>query len=322
MNILAWLIFIPLQLVWIPIQIVASAWVAYKQLLVSKRLGVSQTAIEIFNGRWMMTLFALRDDPAVLKLGKALPNTSVNGLFITLFPFWVKWKLSGQHLFPRLPKPSKAGLADLVPARTVCFDSVLDRRLPQVQQFVMLGAGYDTRAYRSVHGARVFEVDQQVVQAHKLSCINAAGIAHDHVTFVSIDFSREKVLDRLTESGFDSRLPTVFLWEGVTLYLSEEAVRATIGELRDGCAPGSVVVADFYGDRVMKRAKSAAATKLLELTGETVAFGFSFATEWEEELRSFVESEGCAVGESFFLGRSHKQGPFVVVAELLLGDEQ
>ena len=254
MNILAWLIFIPLQLIWIPIQIVASMWVAYKQLLVSKRLGVSQTAIEIFNGRWMMAHFAMRDDPAVLKLGKALPNTSVNGLFITLLPFWVKWKLSGQHLFPRLPEPSKAGLADLVPARTVCFDSVLDRRLPQVQQFVMLGAGYDTRAYRSVHGARVFEVDQPVVQAHKLSCIKAAGIAHDHVTFVSIDFSREKVLDKLTEAGFDASLPTVFLWEGVTLYLSEEAVRAALGELRDGCAPGSVVVADFYGDRVMKRA--------------------------------------------------------------------
>lgn len=313
---MAWLIFIPLQLAWVPIQIAASMWVAYKQLLVSRRLGVSQTAIEIFNGRWTMVIFGMRDDDVALKLGAVLPNTSVSGLFVTLFPFWVKWKLSGTHLFPRIPEPSKEGVADMVPARTKYFDQVIDRTLPTVQQFVLLGAGYDTRAYRDLHGARVFEVDQGSVQQHKLKCIKAAGIPHDHVTHVCVDFSSEKVLDKLAEAGFDASQPALFLWEGVTLYLSEDAVRASMRELFDGCAAGSVLLADFYGDRVLQRAKSPVATKLLGLTGETVDFGFSFAKDWESELRTFTESERYSLGEVFFMGSSHKQGPYMVVAEL------
>ena len=133
-----------------------------------------------------------------------LPNTSVNGLFLTLFPFWVKWTLSGSHLFPRVPAPGKESIADLVTARTLYFDQVIDRTLPIVKQFVLLGAGYDTRAYRELHGTRVFEVDQSAVQQHKLKCIKEADIAHDHVTFVSVDFSQETVFEKLVGSGFDA----------------------------------------------------------------------------------------------------------------------
>lgn len=322
LKLMSWMIFIPLQLLWIPVQIVASIWVAYKQLLVSKRLGVSQTAIEVFNGRWTMSHFAMRDDPAVLKLGPVLPNTSVNGLFLTLLPFWVKWKLSDRLLFPRIPVPGRESIADLVTARTIYFDQVIDRTLPLVKQFVLLGAGYDTRAHRELHGTRVFEVDQPVVQQHKLKCIQEADIAHDHVTFVSIDFSQETIFEKLVDSGFDASLPTLFLWEGVTLYLDEQAVRSTLRELSSRAAAGSVLVADFYGARVIKTAQSLAAKKILELTGETIKFGFSFDQGWENELRGFVESEEWQLGETFFMGSSHKRGPYVVVAELLLGGEQ
>ena len=316
MNALSWLVFLPLQLIWVPNQTAASLWVAYKQLLVSRRLGVSQTAIEVFNGRWTMAMFDMRDDPATLILGSVLPNTSVRGLFVALFPFWAKWKVSGEHLFPRIPKPGKESIADLVIARTVYFDQIIDRTLPDVEQFVMLGAGYDTRAYRALHGATVFEVDQPVVQQHKRQCLKAAGIRHDHVTFVSIDFSQDTLLEKLRDAGFDASLPTLFLWEGVTLYLHETAVRDTMRELRTQCAPGSVLLADFYGDRFMRRAQSAAATKLLELTAETVHFGFSFAQEWAEELETFVASERYTLGDTHFMGSDHRQGPYMVVAEL------
>lgn len=71
------------------------ALTGYRQLWVSKRLGVSQTAIEIINGRWTMHIFGMRNDPATAELMSVLPNTSVVGLWLTLFPLWVQFKLSG-----------------------------------------------------------------------------------------------------------------------------------------------------------------------------------------------------------------------------------
>ncbi len=68
-NILALIAFIILQILFIPLAIIGAVWVGYKQLVVSKKLGVSQTAIEIINGRWTMHIFGLREDPAAAKLG-------------------------------------------------------------------------------------------------------------------------------------------------------------------------------------------------------------------------------------------------------------
>jgi len=92
MSLLAYLIYLPLQIVWLPISLLGGLWVAYKQLVVSKRLGVSQTAVEILNGRWSMDVFGLRADPVTRKLARVLPNNSTIGLFLTLFPLFAQMK--------------------------------------------------------------------------------------------------------------------------------------------------------------------------------------------------------------------------------------
>ena len=80
--------------------------VAYRQMGVSKKLGISQTAIEILNGRWTMHVFGIRVDEASAKLAAALPNTSVIGLWLALFPLWLKHKMSGRpFLYPKIPEP-------------------------------------------------------------------------------------------------------------------------------------------------------------------------------------------------------------------------
>ena len=89
MKILSYLVFIPLQIVMVPFAIVGLVLTAYKQIIVSKRLGVSQTAIEIINGRWTMHIFGLRRDDETAALMKVLPNTSTLGLWFVLFPLWV-----------------------------------------------------------------------------------------------------------------------------------------------------------------------------------------------------------------------------------------
>ena len=119
-------------------------------------------------------------------------------------------------------------------------------------------------------------------------------------------------------AGYDPAVRTVFLWEGVTLYLSEEAVRKNMQAVRDHAAPGSVLLADLYAERMIQLGPSQAVSSTLEITGETLSFGLPFASEHETVLRDFVQSESLTMGEAFFLGSAGDKGPFSVVVEMVV----
>ena len=319
MSVLSLILYIPLQIAFIPFAILGFVLVAYKQLVISKKLGVPQSAIEILNGRWTMHIFGIRSDRASAELAATLPNTSVIGLWLFLLPLWVKFKVSGTHfLYPRLPEPGSENLVDLVTARTLYFDRIIDRVIAQVDQFVVMGAGYDMRAYGGFHrdGVTFFEIDRAGMQQHKRASLNEAGISCGHVRFVEVDFSTENAFTKLLEAGYDPGRKTLFLWEGVTLYLSEADVRKTVRDVRNNTAPGSVLLADMYADRIIEYFRRAAAGKVLEYAQEGVDFSLDFASNHVEKLSSFVESESMSMGETFFLGSKGKKGPFVVVAEM------
>jgi hypothetical protein len=77
-----------------------------------------------------MHIFFMRDDYASARLASALPNTSLFGLWLYLFPLWVKFRISGKYFFyPRKPEPSSETLTDFIVARTFYFDSVIDREI-------------------------------------------------------------------------------------------------------------------------------------------------------------------------------------------------
>ena len=215
--------------------------VAYRQMVVSRRLGTSQTAIEVINGRWTMDWFGIRPDPASAQLARVLPNTSLLGLRLCLLPLWLKYKLSGTYFaYPRLPPPGGAEtVADLFVARTLYFGRILERVLPEVEQFVLLGAGYDTRAYGPLmsDGVACFELDHPRVQELKRSNLGEAGIDASRVTFVPVDFGRDDAFEKLAASGYDPGRKTAFLWEGVTLYLGEDDVRKTLRGVRAHASP-------------------------------------------------------------------------------------
>ena len=118
-------------------------------------------------------------------------------------------------------------LSDLVLARTLYFDRLIESAIDSIDQFVFLGAGYDTRTYREVNQRKVtfFELDQPDVQAHKLETLANSNRSCYHVYFVSVDFTRDSIFEKLTETGYDPAKKTLFLWEGVPLYLLETVVR-------------------------------------------------------------------------------------------------
>jgi methyltransferase (TIGR00027 family) len=318
-SLLSLVLYVALQIAFIPLALLGIFMVAYRQMVVSKRLGVSQTAIEVLNGRWTMHVFGIRVDEACAKLAATIPNTSVTGLWLALFPLWLKFKISGKlFLYPRVPQAGAESLGELVVSRTLYFDRVIERVIGEVDQFVVMGAGYDTRAYGPLHreGVAFFELDQTTVQQHKRDALTEAGIPSEHVRFVSVDFSIENAFDKLSDVGFDQTKRTLFLWEGVTLYLSESDVRKTMQDVRNHAPTGSVLLADIYADRFVNMGKRSAVQKTLDYTNEGLGFSLPLATNYQQVLSEFVGSESMSVGETHFMGSASDKGPFMVVVEM------
>lgn len=117
-----------------------------------------------------------------------------------------------------------------------------------VRQYVILGAGLDSFAYRNPFAAlRVFEVDHPATQAWKRERVAAAGIVPPpSLTFVPIDFERETIAAALAAQGFDASAPTIVSWLGVTVYLTRDAVVRTLAWAAT-LAPGSGIVFTYVG---------------------------------------------------------------------------
>ena len=138
-----------------------------------------------------------------------------------------------------------------------------------VRQYVILGAGLDTFAYRNPYperALRVFEVDHPATQAWKRARLEEAGISLPvDLTFAPVDFERQTLADGLQDSGYDPRLSAFFSWLGVTPYLTTEAVMTMLrfialapagsGVVFDYMIPASLLPTDqlFIFDALVKR---------------------------------------------------------------------
>jgi methyltransferase (TIGR00027 family) len=131
-------------------------------------------------------------------------------------------------------------------ARTKYIDACFLAELAAgIRCVVLLGAGFDTRAYRfaaKLREARVFEVDHPATGAEKQRRVRRAlGAAPPHVTYVPVDFTKEKVEERLSAAGYDPSRPTLFIWEGVSPYLDAAAVDATLAMVAKAAKRSSIV---------------------------------------------------------------------------------
>jgi methyltransferase (TIGR00027 family) len=114
-------------------------------------------------------------------------------------------------------------------------------------QYVILGAGLDSFACRSELAGRlrVFEVDHPATQQRKRALMAAAGLAEPPtLTWVPVDFETDELIAALTAAGLDPAAPAFVSWLGVTMYLTAEAIGATLTSL-SRLAPGSELVTDY-----------------------------------------------------------------------------
>jgi len=158
-----------------------------------------------------------------------------------------------------------------------------------VRQYVVLGAGLDTFAYRNPHaGLRVFEVDHPATQDWKRHQLHAAGIAiPPSLTFVPVDFERQTLADRLWQSGLKADEAAFFSWLGVTPYLTREACMLTLGVIAK--MPAGGVVFDFAVDRELlnpgQRIAFDSLSKRVARYGEPFQLFFD-PSKLQEELKS------------------------------------
>ena len=143
-------------------------------------------------------------------------------------------KLMGHKLNAWLSEKLAPGFHEHLIARTKFIDELIQKSAVNgTEQYVILGAGYDSRAHRLElpSSLKIFEVDQPEVSDNKLAKLPKELPNSDNVTYVNIDFSYQSLTEQLIGAGFDQKKSTIFTLEGVSQYITKEAVSSTIKEL-------------------------------------------------------------------------------------------
>jgi len=140
-------------------------------------------------------------------------------------------------------------MADLIALRTAAIDrAVRDAIAGGATQLVILGAGYDGRAWRmpELAGVKVFEVDHPATQGDKRKHLAELPPAPGVVNFVSMNFEQESLGTVLERAGHNRSSPTCWIWEGVVMYLTRDVMRTTLSGIGGRSAPGSTLIVNYH----------------------------------------------------------------------------
>jgi len=181
-------------------------------------------------------------------------------------------------------------MADLIALRTTAIDTAIRNAIASgATQLVILGAGYDGRAWRlsELAGVKVFEVDHPATQGEKRARVAELPPAIGTVSFVSIDFERESLGSVLERAGHDRSSPTCWIWEGVVMYLTREAMRSTLAGIADRSASGSTLIVNYHSAH-----RRFLASLMFRLIGEPQISAWT-----REEMAADLRAAGFTVSE-------------------------
>jgi methyltransferase (TIGR00027 family) len=186
------------------------------------------------------------------------------------------------------------GVNGFLAARDRYIDDTLQEFLDEgIDQLVILGAGYDSRAYRfNLTGVKTFEVDHPATQEDKLAKVQAVfGKIPEQVIYVPVDFNTQSLEEQLLQCGYNPPLKTFFVWQGVTMYLNRNAVDTTLDFVVQHSGPGSAIVFDYVYqsllDGIQKQNEIDNMRRYRFMTGEGLTFGIP-----EGMISSFLEERG------------------------------
>jgi methyltransferase (TIGR00027 family) len=202
----------------------------------------------------------------------------------------------------KLEKPYSTAMRAFLIARSRFAEDHLAQAVANgVKQYVLLGAGLDTFAYRNPYPElRVFEIDHPATQQWKRELLQRGNITiPGNLTYAPVDFERQLLSEELQNAGFDSTAPTFFSWLGVIPYLTLAAFRATVSFLAER-PTGSGLVFDYGQPREvlppLEQLSRDSLASRVQLAGEPFQLFFTPETA-AAELSAFSRIEDIGVTE-------------------------
>jgi len=222
-------------------------------------------------------------------------------------------KVMGHKLNVWLSGKLAPGFHEHIISRTLFIDELITNNAANgVEQYVILGAGYDSRAHRLdlPSSLRIFEVDQTEVQTRKRSKIPKELPNSENVTYVSVDFSNQSLSKQLLAEGFDQSKSTIFTLEGVSQYITKDALTSTIMEIASLTEDTNSTFFISYVDELLLKdpiacfgkgyPKPAKKAKLItDLSAKVGEAWVSFYNE--KELESLLSENGFSIKQNMTL---------------------
>ena len=315
--------FILLQVIFIPFAVIGIVDGLYKEVIHTKKYGISFTAVQALQYRWIMHYFESRPDDLSIRFIKKFPCESHFGLWTTLGPLILAQKLTGfKTKLSNLKEPGYETIISTPGRRLIMFDDIMKTHIDNVDQIVMPGSGFDLMTLTHTYGkkVKVYELDQVNTLNLKVDTLDKAGISHDWITYIPVDFSKEQWDELLINAGFDKTKKTLFIWQSVSLYLTEEQVVETIKKMSELSAPGSIVAQDFYSAAFVsgKTSKTAKKTEsMMSKNGEPWVFGLDMSNNPNEAVSLFLSKCGLEMTNILQFGEKIKVTPFYCIVEAI-----
>jgi len=186
-----------------------------------------------------------------------------------------------------------------VSARTRFFDELFTQAVRKhIPQIVFLGAGYDTRAIRFrkvLNGTEIFELDVPGTQNEKRKVLRKNRISiPENLHFVPINFETDNLKQVLFRAGYDPRKESLFIWEGVSMYLGDKAVDQTLTLIKANSGPGSTIAFDYLYKSVIRSECNYYGAKELSQIVKDAGEAFSFGIE-EGQIEAFLAERGITL---------------------------
>ena len=222
-------------------------------------------------------------------------------------------KFMGHRLNVWLAQKLVPGFHEHLISRTRFIDDLVKKNSASgVEQYVILGAGYDSRAHRLElpSSLRIFEVDQPEVQARKRSKLPKELPNLENITYVAVDFSHQSLTEQLMDAGFDQSKSTVFTLEGVSQYITKEAFDSMIKEMAALTQKANSIFFVSYASELLNKNPEACFGKgypNAEKRAKLITYGSAKVGEpWisfygAEEIESVLSQNGYSIKENVTL---------------------
>ena len=203
-------------------------------------------------------------------------------------------KLMGHRLSVWLGNKIIPGMHEHLISRTRYIDDLIEKStFANIEQYVILGAGYDSRAHRLKLPSKlkIFEVDQSEVQELKRLRLPDNMPNRESITYVDIDFNHQSLKEQLINVGFDQNKSTIFTLEGVSQYISREALDATLKEVADLNPNSNSKIFISYVNKLLNEDSKACFGKGYSKPEKAVSFITNSAAKMGEPWISFYSAE-------------------------------